>query len=402
MQLPLRLHLAARPEVPLGILGASAVAALVFTATPFAIPAVAADFGVSLAWAASISTAQLAGFVLTSSRARLVVAPSGRTVRGALLTLAAANVVSAVVPWFGVLVGTRFVSGAALGVITWVAWTVAFGNARRMGDVAVVGPLVGVAGAPVVGLVADVGASTGIYAVLAAAALVPVVLPAGTGAVVPQVAGPPRHRPVRAAVGLMAALFVLTAGGSATFVYAAAIGTDRVGLGLTAVSLAFSLNALTGIPAARWRGRRRFGGAWMALTGVCAVALGSATTTGLFFGALAMWGFAFWMGVPATFALLAERSAFPEERAGDAQAAMAAGRVVGPVVGGVLVAGGSIPLLGLASGGLMVLAGATVAAVARWGRPPVGAAQALSRPARPAVSGATSAACAAGAEMEFS
>ena len=364
MQLPLRLHLSARSDVPGGILGATAVAALILTATPFAVPVVADDFGVSLAWAASISTAQLAGFVLTSSRARVVMVPSARVVRVSLGIVAAVNALSAVVPWFGVLVAARFVCGAALGVLTWVAWSEAFGSSRRMGDVAVVGPLVGVIGAPVLGVVADAGASTGIYALLAVAALVPLGLGAQPRSIAGPDAGPAeRHRPVPAALALLGALFVLTAGGSATFVYAAAIGTDRVGIGLAAISIAFALNALAGIPAARWRGRRRFGGAWMAVTGVCAAALGLATSPVLFFAAIVGWGFAFWMGVPAAYQLLAERSAYPEERAGDAQAVMAAGRVVGPVVGGVLVGAGSIPALGLASGALMVVAGAVVVAV---------------------------------------
>ena len=64
------------------------------------------------------------------------------------------------------------------------------------------------------------------------------------------------------------------------------------------------------------------------------------------------------MGVPATFALLAARSRFPEERAGDAQAVMAVGRVFGPLLGGALLASGSTTSLALVSAGVLVGAAA--------------------------------------------
>ena len=54
------------------------------------------------------------------------------------------------------------------------------------------------------------------------------------------------------------------------------------------------------------------------------------------------------MGIPAAFALLASRSRFPEERAGDAQAVMALGRVFGPVLGGSFFAAGQTAVMGLA------------------------------------------------------
>jgi DHA1 family inner membrane transport protein len=65
--------------------------------------------------------------------------------------------------------------------------------------------------------------------------------------------------------------------------------------------------------------------------------------------AMVGWGFVFFMGIPAAFTLLAERSNFPEERAGDAQAVMAAGRVFGPLLGGALYASGSTGTLGVVS-----------------------------------------------------
>jgi DHA1 family inner membrane transport protein len=65
------------------------------------------------------------------------------------------------------------------------------------------------------------------------------------------------------------------------------------------------------------------------------------------------WGFVFFMGVPAAFTLLAARSNFPEERAGDAQAVMALGRVFGPLLGGALYAAGSTGTLGIVAASVM-------------------------------------------------
>jgi DHA1 family inner membrane transport protein len=71
--------------------------------------------------------------------------------------------------------------------------------------------------------------------------------------------------------------------------------------------------------------------------------------------AMPLWGFAFWMGIPGAFSLLAERSAYPEERAGDAQSIMALGRVFGPLIGGILYEVDPA-LLGLVAGGAMIAA----------------------------------------------
>ncbi len=64
-----------------------------------------------------------------------------------------------------------------------------------------------------------------------------------------------------------------------------------------------------------------------------------ASLRSLFIGfAIAMFGI---------FLLLAERSAHPADRAGDAQASMAAGRALGPLLGGAVVSGWSFAELGL-------------------------------------------------------
>ena len=71
--------------------------------------------------------------------------------------------------------------------------------------------------------------------------------------------------------------------------------------------------------------------------------------------ALILWGFVFFMGIPAAFALLAARSNFPEERAGDAQAVMALGRVFGPLLGGVFIGAGAYLGLAVASASIRYL-----------------------------------------------
>lgn len=75
---------------------------------------------------------------------------------------------------------------------------------------------------------------------------------------------------------------------------------------------------------------------------------------------LTIWGFAFWMAIPSAFLVLAERSANPGDRAGDAQAIMAGGRVIGPLVGGVVLDGAGSTALGVVGGGMMLAAAGAV------------------------------------------
>jgi DHA1 family inner membrane transport protein len=149
------------------------------------------------------------------------------------------------------------------------------------------------------------------------------------------------------------------------FVYAAAIGVELDGLTPLTVSLLFSGNALAGIPSARWTGRRGPAGLWFVLTAVCALTI-AVSRSGVLFGvAMVGWGFVFFMGVPAAFSLLAARSVFPEERAGDAQAVMALGRVFGPMLGGALDAAGSTTTLGVAAATVMAVGAALLLYVDR-------------------------------------
>jgi len=150
-----------------------------------------------------------------------------------------------------------------------------------------------------------------------------------------------RGRPTRAASALLIAMGTITTAGSAVVIFAAVIGADQVGLSPAMISLAFSANAVAGIPAARFAGRRRMPGVWVAVMGLAALAVTSWHEPVVFIVAMAVWGAAFWLAIPELFNLLAERSRLPAERVGDAQAIMAGGRIIGPLAGGGPIGTGS-------------------------------------------------------------
>ena len=122
------------------------------------------------------------------------------------------------------------------------------------------------------------------------------------------------------------------------------------------ISLVFSANAAASIPSARYRGRRPFAGAFYLITAACAVSVGFLEQPIFLWVILIVWGAAFWAATPGTYTILAERSRYPTERAGDAQAAMAAGRAVGPLLGGALVSTGSYETLSVVGGVIMAVA----------------------------------------------
>ncbi len=140
-QAPLRLLLTLRPKVPLGVLVTTAVSTVVFASTPFLVRGVAVEWDVEVGRVGLISTAQLAGFMLASWGAGRFLRPRRRAMLIAVVLGIAANLASAVTPWFGVLVGVRFLSGLSLGLVAWVAWAEVFGDDERTGDVAVIGPI---------------------------------------------------------------------------------------------------------------------------------------------------------------------------------------------------------------------------------------------------------------------
>ena len=328
----------------------------VFTATPFLLRPLADEFNTTIGAVGWISTAQLAGFVIASWSAGRFLRP----VRWVFITLGLlgliANLLSALAPTLGLLAATRFGSGLSLGLAAWFAWQDAFGDAEKTGDVAVVGPLVGIVLPP---LITAVTSGIG-YQVLFVAMAVLSASPLLFVRRVPRAdrlrRHQTRHAATRGAQAMLLALTLVTLGGSSVFVYAAAIGTDYNNWSPFVVSLFFSGNAIVAIPAAKWRGRRGPAGLWFGLTAVLALIMPSVHVPIVFAAALIAWGAFFFMGVPAAFALLAERSRFPQERAGDAQAVMALGRVFGPLVGGTFIAAGKTTTMGIAACAIMASA----------------------------------------------
>lgn len=360
-QAPLRLIAAARPTVPMALLVAIATSTAVFAATPFLLTPVAEEFDVSVGTAGLMSTAQLGGFVVASWVGGRFLRPVRSVfVVGSLLGVVA-NAASVVAPSFAVLCGLRVISGLSLGLAAWIAWQAAFGDARRTGEVAVMGPIVGTVATPLVTVVIEAAGVRWLFAIFAIVMSVPLVLSRQVPTIDRRTEHRTRHAPTRAARVILVALMSLTLGGSAVFIYAASIGTELNGLSPLTVALLFSANSLAGIPSARWTGRRGPAGMWFIVTALCALTIAVVRSPVLYSAAIVGWGFVFFLGVPAAFHLLAERSVFPEERAGDAQAVMALGRVFGPVLGGILFASGSTGVLGvatssvMASGGLLLL-----------------------------------------------
>lgn len=370
MQVPIHVLRAIRPNEHPGLLLATAYGTAVLSVAPFLLPALADEYDIGLGRASFATAGQLAGFVLGSWGAGRRLAPRGRVLAVALAVLASTNLGSALLPPFAALVGLRVLSGVALGVVTWFSWSQVFGDERRMSEIAVVGPLVGVTTTPIAALLVERFGPDGIFWALAATALVPMAFSRRSGHS-PRMLAPrggrarERHAPTPEATGVLVCLGLLTLGGSAVFTFGAVIATSNTGLSLSAVSLAYSANAIASIPSARWTGRRGPAGPWLGVCAASAVAMGVVPNGAVFVVAIATWGFAFWMGVPGAYSLLASASRYPEERAGDAQAIMAAGRVVGPLAGGALLDATSAAVLGLTGGGTMVLAAVGLTVVGR-------------------------------------
>ncbi len=369
MHVPVRLLNAVRTDVAPGLVLAAAVSTAVLSATPLLLPELIEAFDVDNSAGGLVSGVQLAGFVLTSFLAGRFVTPSGRLFIAGLVVLASANASSAIVESFPLFLAVRGMAGLALGVLTWLTWASVFGDSDGMGDIAVVGPVAALVASPLFGFLL-VGASyRWVFGLLAAASLVPLMrVPTFVVEESPLSARQRGGAPV--AFVLVGALGMLTMGASSVFVYGGVIARTELGMTSGVLSLVYAANAAAGIPSARWRGRRPAVGLWFALAGVCAVGVATATSASLLALAIVVWGFAFWFGVPGAYKLLSDRSTHPADRAGDAQAAMAVGRIIGPLAGGALVSAGSFTMLGLVGGGIMVVSGLVVALVeaggARW------------------------------------
>jgi predicted MFS family arabinose efflux permease len=355
--LPVKLIFVTRLSVAPALLAALAASTMVFVATPLVLTPLADKFGVTVGAVGLISTAQLGGFVLSSWFAGRFLRP----LRPLFITMCvigtAANVAAAFAPNLPTLCAAVFACGLSLGLAAWFGWQAAFGNAERVGDVAVIGPLVGALGSPLVALFVDRLGLRAMYLLLAALLALPLLFSRQIDATAD---GPRRstrrHPSTRAARAILIALGLITLSGSAVFVFAASIGQQRNGLSPFVVSLVYGANALAGIPTARWKGRRGPSGGWYLIISIFAFLVPAVSPTPVYVLAIIAWGACFFMGLPAAFSLLASRSNYPQERAGDAQAIMALGRVFGPLIGGAIVANEELVALGVVAGGTMALA----------------------------------------------
>ncbi len=381
MQVPVRLVAVLRPQVHAAVLSAVGVATVVFTASPFLIDEVADHYALGLTSAALISTGQLGGFGLASFGAGRILAGRNHVFVMASAALVAINLASALVPPFPVLVALRIGAGLAMGVTAWMAWSMVFGDDDDTSEVSMVGPLVGVVAAPVIAPVVQLGGIGAAYSMLAAWATLPLLLAWLLSAPdVPDARSAPRsrtanasgsarsvrHAPVPVALVILIGLALFSAGGSSVWMFTAVFAEER-GLSITVLAWAYSANAVGGVISARWKGPRGPAGIWVAATGglalvICLYANGTSQLA-----AMVLWGFCFWMGLPAAFSLLAAKSRYPGERAGDAQAYLAAGRVLGPTIGGFTLDQGGTTALGFVAATIMIGAGLMLVATARTG-----------------------------------
>ena len=361
------IHRLPRPVVKPGILFAVGYCDLVFVATPFLLPVIATHYNISFGLASLTGTFQLGGFMLATWIAGRFFHPRERFFVAALLAASIANLICAILPFYGLFVLLRLVSGLAMGLIVWYGWLQAFGDERRMSDVAMAGPLVGVIAAPLVSTLHAAGGPQLLFIVLAAMTLLPLVL--GYRSVIQELPRKQSHnRASLPARVLLACLGIFTLGGSSVFVYVVVLGTSNQKISAATVAIAVSFNAAIGIPAARWKKPRKIPGLWMIASATCAFLVASATQqTWLFMVALVVWGFFFWIAIPGVFEVIASRSYYPEERVGDAQAVMAAGRTFGPLIGGILLDVTSATVLGIVGGSLMLISGIGVFTTRKMG-----------------------------------
>lgn len=345
-------------------MAAAAVVAATFSATPLLLPDIATDLGLDIGSTGLLSTAQVGSFALASFLAGRLFRPSRRFHYGALLIVALGTAGSAFSPNFATLLGTRVIAGLGMGILTWIAWADATRFPRGLGDVAAVAPLTATIATPVLGWLTQTGGYPLVFGVLAAMAALASLLKVDFGDL-PRVG---RHvSSSRSNIVLLGALLILSVGGSSVFIFSGAAALEVQGITPLTVSWALALNALAGVIATRSEARRGTAWLWLIATAASALIIGTVSSAPLFFLALAVWGFAFWMAVPGVLRLITERSLHPSERMGDAQAAMATGRVFGPILGGLALGAGQFTRLSITGASVMVAAALIVAGV-EWYR----------------------------------
>ncbi len=356
---PTRVAYAFQPRAPAGLVAGAAAVAVLFAATPFLIPEVAARFGVTEGRAGLISVAQVGAFAVVNLVLPRFLAPSAVAWRSAAWALVATNGASAALTDFSGLLAVRAGAGAAAGLLTWVAWSDAMRRPRSLASIAATGPVTVLVGSPVLAALSASGDRL-VFAVMAVVAVPAAVVPPGPEIGAARRSGVSRSRSNRI---LLAAMFVLTFSGSSLFIYEVVLARDQLGLGPAVASLGFSLNAAGGLLGARLASRHRRPGWWLATGGPAAYLTIQGGNAASYLISMTWWGFAFWMGVPGIMQMLAERSREPGERAGDAQAVMAFGRALGPALGGVFADAGAVTGLALVAGGGIAVAGLAVTGV---------------------------------------
>jgi predicted MFS family arabinose efflux permease len=362
--LPTRLLQAVRPQASPGVMAGAAVVAATFAATPFLLPDVSRRLTVDIGTTGLLSVAQVGSFAAASFLAGRLFRPRRRLHYGSLALLAIASFGSAAATNFTLLVIMRVLAGLGMGTITWIAWADATRFPRGIGDVAAVAPVTATVASPLLGWLIGMGGYPLAFTALGAVGLAAVFLPVDFGDL-PRIGR--RVSRSRSNRVLLLTLGVLSVGGSSVFIFTAAAAEALHGLSALAVSWGLSLNAVAGVIATRQMARKRSASVWLTLTALSALAVGTVGSPVVFFVALSLWGFAFWMAVPAMLRLLAERSDHPSERMGDAQAAMAAGRVLGPILGGLALAGGQFGRLSVTGAAVISVAAVSVAVV-EWHR----------------------------------
>jgi len=355
---------AVRPQASSGVMAGAAVVAATFAATPFLLPEIAGRMNVDIGVTGLLSTAQVGSFAFASFLAGRMFRPRRRFHYGSLFLVSVASLGSVFAPTFPLLLVTRMLAGLGMGTITWIAWADATRFARGLGDVAAVAPLTAMLASPAIALLVEAGGHPLVFATLSLLALGATLLPVDFGdlpRVGRSVSGSRSNRV------LLGALAVLSVGGSSVFIFSGAVAQEVQNISPVTVSWALSLNALAGVVATRRRAGKGTAWLWLAGTVGPALVIGTITSSPVFFLSMALWGFAFWMGVPAILRMITERSAHPSERMGDAQAAMATGRVFGPVVGGLALGSGQFARLSLAGSSLMLIS-VVVVGVVEWHR----------------------------------
>lgn len=346
------------------MIAGSVVVAAVFAATPFLLPDVSHRLDVSLGLTGTLSTAQVASFAIASFLAGRLFRPRRSLHYGGIALIVVASIGSAIAPNFPILVITRIVSGVGMGLLTWIAWADATRFTRGLGEVAAIAPITAAIASPGIGWVVERGGYQWVFAALAVVAAIALLFPVDF-ADLPRIGRTMSTSKTNRV--LLFAMLLLTLGGSSVFIFAGAVGGELVGLSPVTVAWALSLNAIAGVLGTRVNAKPGRTGIWVVAVAISALSLGSSTAPWAFFAAMAVWGFSYWVIVPAIFRLLAARSLTPSERVGDAQALMAVGRVFGPALGGLAVAGNNFGRLSKA-GALVVLFAAGIVLVVEAAR----------------------------------